>query len=147
MDDAQKRRLNVIPFEIIIPEGERDKTLKEKLEKEWPGILAWAVRGCLEWQRIGLSMPPDVIQANREYAMEMDMIGRFVNEYCIIEKEAGVTAGNFLKALNVWGRENGEGDFNNKMVKDWFFGKKEFRRRKGAPVKYSGIGLKSGQES
>ena len=51
--EAFWRRVHVIPFEVIIPKDERDEGLIEKLKAEAPGILAWAVRGCLAWQRGG----------------------------------------------------------------------------------------------
>lgn len=135
MDDAMARRFNVIPFDIVIPKDERDPDLKEKLKKEWPGILAWAVRGCLEWQHIGLDMPTQIRQANYKYELEMDVIGRFVKEW--------VTSGNFLKALVAWAAKSGEEvSLNNKTVNAWFRDRPKFERGKTYPVKYTGIGLK-----
>ena len=52
-----RRRIVVVPFTVIIPEAERDLKLPEKLNHERPAILAWMVRGCLEWQRQGLNLP------------------------------------------------------------------------------------------
>ena len=40
--------------------NKRDSNLREKLEAELSGILAWAVRGCLEWQKAGLGNAPVV---------------------------------------------------------------------------------------
>jgi putative DNA primase/helicase len=57
VDEAIRRRLNRIPFIVTIPEGGRDLLLPDKLRAEWPAILAWAIEGCLEWQRIGLALP------------------------------------------------------------------------------------------
>ena len=37
------RRLHLLPFDVTIPEEERDADLQDKLLKELPGILAWAV--------------------------------------------------------------------------------------------------------
>ena len=56
-DDAFWRRMHVIPLNIKIPSSERDPNLSSKLRAEWPGILAWAVRGCLKWQRNRLVQP------------------------------------------------------------------------------------------
>ncbi len=50
-DGAFWERVRVIPFRVHIPPEKRDPKLPEKLRAEWPGILAWAVRGCLKWQR------------------------------------------------------------------------------------------------
>lgn len=54
VDEAVRRRLNLIPFVVTIPENERDKDLGHKLKTEWPRILQWAIEGCLAWQRQGL---------------------------------------------------------------------------------------------
>ncbi len=67
VDEAIKRWLNLVPFTVTIPKAERDPTLPEKLKAEWPGILAWAIEGCLEWQRIGLAPPPAVQAATASY--------------------------------------------------------------------------------
>jgi putative DNA primase/helicase len=60
-------RIREIPFLVTIPKGERDPQLSQKLLAEKEGILAWAVRGCLAWQRDGLNPPPDVLRANQAY--------------------------------------------------------------------------------
>ncbi|PLS83054.1 MAG: hypothetical protein CYG60_22800, partial [Actinobacteria bacterium] len=59
-DHAIWRRVKLIPFDVTIPEEEQDPRLPEKLQAELPGILAWAVRGCLDWQRDGLAEPEEV---------------------------------------------------------------------------------------
>ena len=53
-DHAVWRRIKLVPFTVTIPEAEKDKNLPEKLKAESPGILKWAVGGCLDWQRDGL---------------------------------------------------------------------------------------------
>ena len=53
VDEAIRRRFHLIPFAVTIPAEERDGELTEKLKAEWPGILAWIVAGCLEWQSEG----------------------------------------------------------------------------------------------
>jgi putative DNA primase/helicase len=53
-----KRRLHLIPFTITVPPERRDKHLQQKLLAERDGILAWAVQGCLDWQRHGRLDPP-----------------------------------------------------------------------------------------
>jgi P4 family phage/plasmid primase-like protien len=48
-DHAIWRRIKLVPFDVVIPKGEQDSRLPKKLRAELPGILAWAVHGCLEW--------------------------------------------------------------------------------------------------
>jgi len=54
-DNAIWDRIRLIPFNVTIPPEEQDKNLTEKLEAELPGILAWAVEGCLAWQKEGMN--------------------------------------------------------------------------------------------
>lgn len=80
-DDAIWRRLRLIPFNVSFI-GREDKELGSKLEAELPGILAWAVRGCLEWQREGLGLPPAVERATNEYRADEDLLGLFLDQRC-----------------------------------------------------------------
>jgi putative DNA primase/helicase len=63
VDEAIRRRFNLVPFSVTIPQAERDIELSEKLKAEWPGILAWMIGGCLQWQQIGLAPPRCVTEA------------------------------------------------------------------------------------
>jgi hypothetical protein len=71
-------RLHMVPFTVTIPKPRRDKTLTDRLLSERDGILAWAVQGCLDWQRQGL-MPPTAVQAaTQEYFDDEDALGRWM---------------------------------------------------------------------
>ena len=59
-----------------------DKHLAERTKAEWPGILAWMIEGCLEWQRIGLSPPKAVTDATERYLESEDMLGEWMDECC-----------------------------------------------------------------
>jgi P4 family phage/plasmid primase-like protien len=74
------RRLRLIPFTVTIPKEERDLDLAEKLKAEMPGILNWAIKGCLAWQRDGLVTPQRVIQATASYQAQEDIIGQFLED-------------------------------------------------------------------
>jgi putative DNA primase/helicase len=78
------RRLRLVPFTVTIPEEEQDKALASKLAREYPGILAWAVQGCLEWQKDGLRCPDEVKAATDEYRQEQDVLGEFIRECCVV---------------------------------------------------------------
>jgi putative DNA primase/helicase len=76
------RRIKLIPFEVQIPDKEKDLELLGKLLKEQPGILNWAIKGCIEWQNRGLDAPRIVIEATAEYREEEDEIGEFLAQTC-----------------------------------------------------------------
>ncbi len=82
VDEAVRRRFHMIPFTVTIPEHERDTQLQEKLKAEWPGILQWAIEGCLEWQRNGLQPPDAVRVATESYLADEDAIQKFLDEKC-----------------------------------------------------------------
>ena len=82
VDEAIRRRFHLIPFPVTIPEAERDPDLVEKLKDEWPGILAWAVKGCLDWQAGGLAAPEAVRAATAAYLEAEDALTAWVEECC-----------------------------------------------------------------
>jgi putative DNA primase/helicase len=85
------RRLVLLPFErqfVEKPAAENERLidyeLPEKLKAEYPGILAWAVRGCLKWQAEGLQPPERVKMATADYRTENDTIQQFITDACIV---------------------------------------------------------------
>jgi putative DNA primase/helicase len=102
------RRLRLLPFTVTIPEAERDQRLGAKLLEELPGILAWAVRGCLEWRAEGLGLPEEVRAATDSYREEMDTLGPFLEEICVAQADARVTAKELYAAYVAWAEGNGE---------------------------------------
>jgi putative DNA primase/helicase len=80
VDEAMRRRLLLVPFQVKVPEKERDLRLGQKLRTEWPAILRWCVDGCLEWQRIGLAPPKIVTDATNDYFEDQDLVGQWLAE-------------------------------------------------------------------
>lgn len=84
VDEAMRRRLHLIPFTVTIPPERRDGQLTEKLLAERDGIMAWAVAGCLAWQREGLKPPACVVSATEEYFEAEDAVGQWIEERCLL---------------------------------------------------------------
>jgi P4 family phage/plasmid primase-like protien len=78
--EAMKRRIKLVPFTVQIPEGEVDTRLPEKLWAEREGILAWCVRGAVEWYKTGLCYPVKVKEASRDYFADEDSLGQWLKE-------------------------------------------------------------------
>jgi putative DNA primase/helicase len=68
--------MHLVPFNVTIPEAERDKELPEKLKAEWPAILGWMMQGCLAWQREGLA-PPGAVRAATDEFSTRRQLGRW----------------------------------------------------------------------
>ena len=148
-DFALWQRVHLIPFDrafIDNPkapnESKADPYLLDKLKAEASGILAWLVRGCLEWQRIGLN-PPDIVRAATEsYKNDEDTLGHFIEDRCILGEACHVRAGELYTAWKAWAEINGSAYLSGKI-----FGM-EIRRRgfdsyhDKQGTSYLGIGLK-----
>lgn len=106
-DHAIWRRIKLIPFTVTIPEAEQDKALDSKLLKELPGILAWAVRGCLDWQRDGLGVPSEVVDTTAAYRAESDVLTPFLDERCVRGEGFRTQAGPLFAAYRDWADANG----------------------------------------
>jgi P4 family phage/plasmid primase-like protien len=102
------RRIRLIPFSVIIPENQIDLRLDEKLKAEYPGILRWAVEGCMKWLHEGLGIPEEIKAATKEYRDEMDVTKGFLEECCSIHPSLQVTTKSLYKAYQDWCAENGE---------------------------------------
>lgn len=115
-DHAIWRRIKLIPFNVTIPDEKQDKGLDDKLKAELPGILAWAVQGCLEWQTAGLQTPDEVKNATSEYRNEMDVVGLFLDECCLVKPESTevkTVSGKLYEVYKDWCEGNGEHALNN----------------------------------
>lgn len=107
-DHAIWRRLLMILFGVTFTADRRDPDLVQKLHAELPGILRWAIAGCVEWQRGGLQPPAEVREATDLYRGEMDVIGQFVAERCVSDRQGEITASALYKAYAAWCEANGE---------------------------------------
>jgi putative DNA primase/helicase len=110
------RRIRLVPFNVIIPEEEKDLHLLEKLKNEMSGILNWALKGAMAWQEDGLGTPPEVIEATNEYRTDMDLIGEFINECCIQGPDVKVPSKNLYLAYSNWCENSGE----YQLKQNWF---------------------------
>jgi putative DNA primase/helicase len=107
-DNGIWRRIRLIPFEANIPDSEADRELPAKLKAEAEGILAWCVRGALDWQDYGLAEPPEIRDATNEYRNDMDVIGNFIAERCDAGDDEVASSRELFKAYKEWAEENGE---------------------------------------
>jgi len=108
-DEGIWRRLDLINFGVHIPEAEQDKNFAERLEVELPGILAWAVRGAVDWYAGGLAEPPEVVRATQEYRASEDVLGKFLDSECRFGDGLQATATDLNARLEAYCRGEGIG--------------------------------------
>lgn len=108
-DNGIWRRLRLVPFTQLIEDHEKDRELGRKLEAERDGILAWALAGCMEWQRRGtLDAPASVVDATGDYRADMDILSEFMAEKCVTGPSFMVGNTELYEAFATWAARNGE---------------------------------------
>jgi putative DNA primase/helicase len=108
VDEAIRRRFNLIPFTVTIPPDERDETLPDKLKVELPGILAWMIKGCIDWLERGLAPPQIVTDATAAYLEEEDAIAAWIEECGDRDPSAWEKSGDLFGSWTGWATKAGE---------------------------------------
>lgn len=146
-DYAIWRRIRMIPFTVTIPEEERDGNLGAKLLAELPGILNWAIAGCLDWQKNGLGVPQAIKDATEEYRQEQDVLAQFIEDHCVVDAQGWVNSGALFKVYTAWCEGNG-----GKPISTQAFGRRLHERgftaargRDGKRI-WSGVRLRGADE-
>lgn len=116
---AMWRRLRLVPFTVTIPPEKQDPLLPEKLLAELPGVLRWAIEGCLQWQMLRLAPPTEVVVATNKYQKEQDTIGSFVEDCCVVGDEEWERKAELYKAYREWAEKvQGEKPMSNRSFVD-----------------------------
>lgn len=139
VDEAIRRRLHLVPFTVTIPQGERDPRLGEKLHAEFPGILAWAIQGCMEWQRNGLKPPAAVRDATAEYLDAEDAIARWVEECCVTDLGSWTPVRALFANWQTWCQRAGEREGSQKRFTQQLEAHGYERSRTGSARGFRGI--------
>lgn len=142
-DNGIWRRIRLIPFAVTIPEAERDNELTNKLKEELPGILRWAVEGCLLWQKEALVAPKEVSQATNEYRGQMDWLQSFIDDSLIQGTAVKISASDLYKIYQGWCALNGEYEYSQRILGMRLKDKGFQTRRSGATGNTEWIGLGS----
>jgi putative DNA primase/helicase len=135
VDEAIRRRFHLIPFAVTIPPEERDANLADKLKDEWPGILAWMIEGCLEWQTEGLQPPVAVIEATDAYLTAEDAMAAWLDEKCERNPNTWTSSTLLFGSWSAWATAAGEIIGSQKKLsqklEDRGFTKKDTNKAKG----------------
>lgn len=108
--DSFWRRLRLIPFTHKVADEDKVEDLQGILAREYgPAVLAWIARGAADYHRHGLQEPDQVKAATKEYAANVDTVGRFLDEDCLLGPHfPGIPTTRLRHAYETWCTENGE---------------------------------------
>ncbi len=138
------RRIKLIQFDQKISEDEKDPDLENKLAEELPGILRWAVDGCIDYVQNGMQEPDEVRAAVQDYQTESDQVGQFLKECCRMDKMAQTKASELFDAYCHWSESRRERPKNitgfGRYLAEKGFSKEKHR----IGIVYTGIALETG---
>lgn len=142
-DPAVWRRILVVPFDVVIPESERDGSLPERLKKSAPAVLGWIYDGWLDYQEQGLN-PPEVVRVRTEaYKAASDVLGRFLEERTITTPHGTVRAREFYSEWSTWCHASGEQPGTEKAFAESLANRGYAKKRSNAGQVYHGLMLAS----
>ena len=124
-DDDTWRRIIVVPFNAVIPEGTGVQNMSDLLvEEAGPAVLSWIIQGAVDFTLSGfkLTFPDAVAMATEEYRSRENWLERFISERCIREPNARVGARELYTEYRAWAQDTGEytrreNDFAEEMEK------------------------------
>jgi putative DNA primase/helicase len=146
------KRPHVVEFPNTFVDSANDKTLKDRLMEEAEGILAWLVRGAVDWAANGLQPPPEVQRAVDTYQEQQGDLPEFVEARCVSDASAKSSFDDLRAAYLAWCRDErrriaGPRDFGKQLRRlfgDPKQGRGDSRRYYlGVGVRYPGAGTQS----
>jgi putative DNA primase/helicase len=108
VDEAIRRRMHLVPFNVTSPPEDRDLELPEKLKPQWPGILAWMLDGCMAWQADGLNPPESVRAATEKYLASEDTFERWRDDCTTPDPNAWESSAELWGSWKRWAENSGE---------------------------------------
>ena len=142
-----RRRMHFVEFPESIPESERIYNLPELLEAEWPAIMAWAVQGCLDWQKSGLQKPASVKTATQDYLDNEDTMGQWLADCCDIGPSLKFVVADAYKSYSDYVEKAGEGIVSKKRFSQRMEARGHMRGKKGSARCLTGLDAKPQEPS
>jgi putative DNA primase/helicase len=136
------RRVHLVPFNVTIEKEDQDPHLLDALRAELPGILAWAVRGCLEWRKRGLDPPEAVKIATEEYRGDSDQLGTWIDDDCEVGDELSEWASDLYFDYKEWSQRSGEKTMTQKALGRQLSERGFKKKRMKQGIAYLGITLR-----
>ena len=113
-DPAAWRRIRVIPFDVVIPETERDSRLGERLELAADAILTWAIQGWKDYSDNGMNAPAAVTMATSDYLKASDAIARFLEDCCLVNPHMRTPVAALFDRWGRWSADDGADQLSKK---------------------------------
>jgi putative DNA primase/helicase len=101
-DHGIQRRVQVVPWSIVISGSDVDPRLKDKLKAESAGILNRMIAGAVQYLDSGLPTPQAIKDATVEYQQDNDLLGKFLRLCVARVPGESVGARPFHRVFAAW---------------------------------------------
>ena len=120
------RRIFLFPFKKKFKDGEKDKSMPEKLAAEYPQILGWCIKGAVDYLKDrDLKQPKCLLEELSVYQKDMDVISKFLSSECKAEEGEKISKNELYQAFKSWSLNNNEyalpeSRFRDEIIKKGF---------------------------
>lgn len=137
------RRVILVPFEVTFDAKTRDDQLEDKLTNELPGILNWAIKGCLNWQNQSLKVnpPTKIANATNEYKTDNDRINSWTYVCCDKDQSFSAKSSELYESFRNWATSNGETGMSHRTFSQKMVERRYTKKRTSAGIVFIGIKL------
>jgi putative DNA primase/helicase len=145
-DEGIWRRVKLIPFTVDLRTkiNPQPGLAERLLEEEGPGILAWLVRGFIDWAKCGFAEPAAVTAATADYRAAEDELGQWLADCCIVEQGAVELASRLFESYQRAGGKMTKTAFGERMGQE-FDKQKSTTGPHRMKVVYHGLRLADGE--
>lgn len=140
-DNGIWRRMRLVPWTVTPTTP--NLTLMDELALERPGILNWALVGCLDWQQNGLGSAGAVDSATAELRDASDMLGDFLAAVVVVDKRARTNGSVLFKEYRSWAEQRGERPWTQTAFGRAMAERRFEKMKVGGNVVYLGIGMRA----
>lgn len=145
-DEGIWRRLRLVPWDVVIPEAERDDRLGDRLRLESDHVLTWLIHGYQDWRQRGFTEPEQVTAATAAYRADSDALGRFLDQHCITGPNFHVRSSELFGIWSKWCAAEGSECGTNKAFTEALQNRGHDTKRTRVGAVWQGIGLVSDQD-
>lgn len=136
--EAMRRRFHILPF-VRTPDRPDRKLTGTLIRDELPGIMQWAIEGCLQWQRVGLDRCGIVQRETAEYLHGQDLLAQWMEECCVTGPGNAAQSSMLFASWEKWCVEQGERPGSNKALTEQLLKVGMSRVRTAAGVQIKGM--------
>ena len=140
-DEGIWRRVRLVPWDVVIPEADRDEELGDKLALELGAVLAYLVEGYRQWREKGLADPEHVVEVTAAYRADSDAIARFVGQRCMTGPNFTARSSELFAAWSKWCATEGVEAGTNKAFTESLQNRGYDTRHTNMGTVWKGLGL------